>query len=48
MKGGKRTGAGRPKSEPTTTISFRVKTKHVEELKKKFKNLIKLQNQYDL
>ena len=45
MKGGKRTGAGRPKGEPTTTIAFRVKTKHVEELKKKIKELIKEMNQ---
>lgn len=45
MKGGARTGAGRPKGEPTTTIAFRVKSKHVEELKKKIKELIKEMNQ---
>ena len=41
MKGGARKGAGRPKGEPTTTIAFRVKTKHVEELKTRIKDLIK-------
>lgn len=32
MKGGKRTGAGRPKGEPTKTVSFRVKVTDVDEL----------------
>ena len=41
MKGGARKGAGRPKGEPTTTIAFRVKSKHVEELKREIKALIK-------
>lgn len=39
-KGGKRANAGRPKKEPTTTISFRVKSTSVEELKKQIKELI--------
>jgi len=33
MKGGKRIGAGRPKGEPTTTISVRIKLNQAEELK---------------
>ena len=33
MKGGKRPGAGRPKGEPTTTISVRIPTQHADELK---------------
>lgn len=33
MKGGKRKGAGRPKSAPTKTISVRVKLEHVEPIK---------------
>lgn len=41
MKGGKRQGAGRPKGDQTTTISFRVKSKHVEDLKTRIKILIK-------
>lgn len=32
-KGGKRKGAGRPKSAPTKTISVRVKLEHVEPIK---------------
>jgi hypothetical protein len=42
MRGGKRPNSGRPKGEPTTTISFRVKLKHeqiakelLQELKEK-------------
>lgn len=41
MRGGKRANAGRPKKEPTTTISFRVKYTSVDELKKQIKELIK-------
>jgi hypothetical protein len=33
MKGGKRKGAGRPKSAPTKTIAFRVKLDQVEPIK---------------
>lgn len=33
MKGGKRKGAGRPKGQPTKTISVRVKLEHVEPIK---------------
>ena len=33
MKGGKRANAGRPRSAPTKTISFRVKLEHVEPIK---------------
>jgi hypothetical protein len=33
MRGGKRKRSGRPKGEPTTTLSFRVKLTEVEELK---------------
>jgi hypothetical protein len=40
-KGGARKGAGRPKGEPTTTIAFRVKVKHVDKLKQEIKQLIK-------
>jgi len=32
--GGTRPGSGRPKGEPTTTISFRVKTRFAERIKK--------------
>lgn len=32
--GGVRTGAGRPKGEPTTTVSVRVKTKWAAKIKK--------------
>lgn len=44
MKGGKRQGAGRPKGQPTKTISFRVKIKHVENIKKLVKEYIALTN----
>lgn len=40
MRGGKRKNAGRPKGEPTTTISFRVNKKHVEEVKIELKLLL--------
>jgi hypothetical protein len=33
MRGGKRPGAGRPKSAPTKTIAFRVKLDQVEPIK---------------
>jgi hypothetical protein len=33
-RGGKRKGAGRPKGEPTKTLSFRVNLRHVEHIKK--------------
>lgn len=33
MKGGKRKGAGRPKGQPTKTISFRVKLEYVDSIK---------------
>lgn len=33
MRGGKRPNSGRPKGEPTTTISFRVPLKHEHEAK---------------
>jgi len=38
--GGTRTGAGRPKSEPTVTISFRVKEKDAEDIKKQITAII--------
>lgn len=34
MRGGKRANAGRPKGEPTKTISFRVKLENVDEIKR--------------
>lgn len=33
-RGGQREGAGRPKGEPTTTLSVRVKTKWAAKIKK--------------
>ena len=33
-RGGHREGAGRPKGEPTTTVSVRVKTKWAAKIKK--------------
>jgi len=33
-RGGKREGAGRPKMEPTKTISFRIKVKWEQKIKK--------------
>lgn len=33
-RGGQREGAGRPKGEPTTTVSVRVKTKWAAKIKK--------------
>lgn len=38
--GGARAGAGRKKKEPTATISFRVKKKHVEAAKKKIQPIV--------
>lgn len=32
-RGGKRKGSGRPKSEPTITISVRIQLKYAQELK---------------
>jgi hypothetical protein len=44
--GGKRTGAGRPKKEPTVTISFRVRTDLALEIKEQVQKLInEIQNQ---
>lgn len=40
-RGGPRPGAGRKKGEPTTTISFRVKTDYAEPIKKVLKETIK-------
>ena len=45
MKGGKRKGAGRPRSAPTKTISFRVKLEHVEPIKKLVKEYTTSTNQ---
>jgi hypothetical protein len=43
--GGPRKGAGRPKKEPTVTISFRVPEKHASSIKKKVIAIIdKLKN----
>lgn len=39
-KGGKRKGAGRPKGEPTTTVSFRVKTYLSDDIKRIVKDFI--------
>jgi len=39
--GGKRTGSGRPKKEPTTTINFRVPVSHKDELKKLLSDYLK-------
>lgn len=33
-RGGKRKGSGRPKGEPTITISVRIQLKYAQELKK--------------
>ena len=38
--GGTRPGAGRPKSEPTVTISFRVKVNDAEDIKKQINAII--------
>ena len=45
MKGGKRKGAGRPKSAPTKTIAFRVKLDQVEHIKKLVKEYTTSTNQ---
>lgn len=37
MRGGKRKNAGRPKGDPTVTISFRVQVKHEHEAKEMIK-----------
>lgn len=39
MRGGKRENAGRPKGEPTTTISIRIPLKYAEEFKVKLNEL---------
>ena len=39
--GGSREGAGRPKKDPTRTISTRVKVKHFKELKVVIKDSVK-------
>lgn len=38
-RGGKREGSGRPKKEKTVVISFRVKAKDVDKIKKTIKRL---------
>ncbi len=38
--GGARKGAGRPKKEPTTTLSYRVPVKHRTELDSEIRKLI--------
>ena len=43
-RGGTREGSGRPKGEPHTIISFRVKTKKAIELKNQIKKLIENEN----
>lgn len=43
-RGGKRSGSGRPKGEPTITISTRIELKYADELKEiiqSYKNKIK-------
>lgn len=37
--GGSRPGSGRPKKEPTVTVSFRVKVRHVEVVKETVRKL---------
>ena len=44
MRGGKRPNAGRPKGEPTKTISFRVKLEDVDEIKRMIKEYCQLKN----
>ena len=39
--GGAREGAGRPKKDPTRTVSTRVKVKHFKELKVVIKDSVK-------
>lgn len=41
MKGGKRTGAGRPKGEPTRVLYKRVPSRLYKEIKEKLEELIK-------
>lgn len=41
QRGGKRPGAGRPKGEPTVTVSFRVPVARLEECRKEISNLLK-------
>jgi hypothetical protein len=41
MRGGKREGSGRPKSEPTTNITFRVNAAKSAEIREKIKELLK-------
>lgn len=40
-RGGNRNGSGRPKSEPTKILTFRVKVKDAEKLRAKIKALLK-------
>ena len=40
-RGGKRQGSGRPKSEPTKILTFRVKLKDAEIIRAKIKKLLK-------
>lgn len=39
-RGGKRDGAGRPKKEPTVTLSYRVSKKKAKQIDKKIKAVI--------
>jgi len=39
-RGGPRKGSGRPKSEPTKVITFRVKVKDAEKLRAKIKKVL--------
>lgn len=41
QRGGKREGAGRPRGEPSITLSYRVPEKHSEVIDRYIKNLIK-------
>ena len=46
-RGGKRPGAGRPKSAPTEVITFRVEIKHVEPIKTMVKEYLKTRNEFN-
>lgn len=41
QRGGARPGAGRPKGEPTITLSYRIPEKHSQVINKYITNLIK-------